>query len=193
MITDDLSLLKVIYRENEKAETYQPDPAFFAEKEEALRALRSQDFQRSAAHFEKAVNLYPLSHETIRNAVFAYYFNGMFEKTAEHCERAHWLFPEDTDLIYWTALALKKAGKLRLAADHGERVRLRRPDLSSNLLNLAEIYYRMKLKNRSDMMIREATENSGRNLSLPSSLEGPDPFSLDQEMKTAMSITLENV
>ena len=193
VITDDLSLLKVIYRENEKAETYQPDPAFFAEKEEALRALRSQDFQRSAAHFEKAVNLYPLSHETIRNAVFAYYFNGMFEKTAEHCERAHWLFPEDTDLIYWTALALKKAGKLRLAADHGERVRLRRPDLSSNLLNLAEIYYRMKLKNRSDMMIREATENSGRNLSLPSSLEGPDPFSLDQEMKTAMSITLENV
>ena len=78
-----------------------------------------------------------------------------------YCEAA----PLDTEALREAATSLRASGRLVEAADYGERYRLRRPQSSANLLELADTYRQLRNFPRAemlDLLARKVAEDSGQ-------------------------------
>jgi tetratricopeptide (TPR) repeat protein len=81
---------------------------------------------------------------------------GDYAAAAERLGRAVDLNPGDLRALALLSQAAKLSGDLPRAALEGERVRLRAPEHSSNLLNLADVYRRMGDSGRALKLLAEA-------------------------------------
>ncbi|MEQ9366311.1 MAG: PP2C family protein-serine/threonine phosphatase [Leptospirales bacterium] len=157
-LTDDLSLLRIVYRPGENAGTGAPPESahealgegpgeFQRELESARRARRGGDAESAERHYRRAAefqnsngtgaeNSAELLQDRIRLAI-----KGRNQKeTARLCLEALALESADADLIYLTGYGLKLAGRIPEALDTAVRLRLREPAHIKNLINLVDLY-----------------------------------------------------
>lgn len=157
-LTDDLSLIRISYREDFALESTDR-PAGFAEAYERGRALAREGKNTEAMDaMEAAAALFADDPELMRDLGQTALQVRDYARAARYCERYTELVPQNTELLFATSYALKKnAGRsiaaMNRAADFGERCRLREPRHVRNLVNLADIYRILGNKTRARAMI----------------------------------------
>ncbi len=170
-LTDDLSLIRIIYREGELADPA-AGPAQSTNRDTALDAARRareliQRGDYAAAESLLAPDSVPAPGEAVpppvdpepeilRELVRLHSELKNHEQALEYAERYIHLRPHDTNMIYSAGVLARRIGQPNLAADHAERVRLRSRDMVPNLLNLAQAYLVMKNYERAQKILEEA-------------------------------------
>jgi len=156
-LTDDLSLLRVGYRED------QPQTVSISGNQnlrqlmtDAKHLAKAEDWKGAVAVLEKAYSADNHQPEVIRALVKAYFKNHEYEKAAVLADDYIFLRPGDIDYVYLASYCYKLAGKFENAIDLGERIRLRNPGLVKNLLNLSDLYLKTGNRERAEMLAKQA-------------------------------------
>ncbi len=157
-ITDDLSLVRIGYRETAHAESHD-----HAVSREIMRLINdARAMKKKGAHAEalaalsKANELDNSRPAVIYELLRLHLDRKDYAKAAACAEDYIYLRPADTEVVYIASVCFRKAGDLRRAADLGERVRLRAPRAVKNLLNLARVYAALGNHSRAEMLADDA-------------------------------------
>lgn len=157
-VTDDLSLLKLTFvdklgylAENRKLSS--SDTESF---EEILRLKTERHYKEALQIFEQIENsLHPaFLIEKTRILLRLQNYNDAFQVSIRGAEER----PDEIELIFLASYAGKLAGHFQTATDLGERVRLRNPHLLKNLLNLADLYLRLRNLKKAGYILRDLEE-----------------------------------
>ncbi len=151
-ISDDLSLIQITYQNHDEAKV---SPEFETKMNLGRQAFSDKNYSEALHQFGQARAIEPDNVQLAVLTARALRRSKNYKELTSHCEAAAVRFPWNTELIYLLSLGRKKSGDYRQAADDGERVRLRKPDHLKNLLNLAEIYLRMKNHGRAATILNE--------------------------------------
>lgn len=140
--TDDLSLLRIYYRDN-------PDnTALNRLKIESNDKISSEikklnETRPGKKEYESAVNqlleLYPQNIKLLKTVARFYFKRKDYKQALQAAENLVNIEPQLTDYIYMASYSAKMINKLNKAEKLGERVRLREPRQIKNLLNLTNI------------------------------------------------------
>ncbi len=179
-LTDDLSLVRIAYREDFPLESNERPPGFAEACERAREAARQGDSTAAVEAMEAAAAIFPDDPELLRDLGQAALSIRDYGRAARYCERYTELVPLNTEFLFATSYAMKKtAGRsisaMNRAADFGERCRLREPRHLRNLVNLADIYRILGNSKRAEHMIDRALQiepENARALHLRQSLAG---------------------
>ncbi|MBI3394769.1 MAG: SpoIIE family protein phosphatase [Spirochaetia bacterium] len=155
-LTDDLSMMRIGYREDAAARAPEDHSPVQSMVEEAKQLAKDGKNDAAVAVLTKACADHPKHSEPLRLLCRLLVDLHRHAEAAEYCERYTELVPADTEFLYYTSYLLKRAGQNPRAADFGERCRLREPLLVHNLVNLADIYRRMNNTERAEMLARKA-------------------------------------
>ncbi|TGM65656.1 serine/threonine-protein phosphatase [Leptospira levettii] len=139
-LTDDLSLMRITFKEN----LSQPPRAIRKESYELMRKAKSQikldQLDEAKTSLLEANRINPENREIqralIRLLVRMKEYNLAAEKLNTYLEE----YPGDTDLIYLASFTYKQTKEYGKAIDMGERIRLRNPGHLSNLIQLVQLY-----------------------------------------------------
>lgn len=136
-VTDDLTLMRIGYREDAPA----PQPGAEPDGIAAVRKLLAErEYGRVRAACEELLVTHRSHPQLLGSLAIALLAQKDFKAAAPVCEEYVNLCPWDSEFLYYTARSLKRIGALQSAADYGERLRLRDRDHMKNILNLADIY-----------------------------------------------------
>jgi tetratricopeptide (TPR) repeat protein len=139
-LTDDLSLLRIAYR-NAMAPILPDEDAPYRQRfREATDLLRSGQMTAGLAVLEELQTAYPSQPETGRYLGRVLYKLKRYEEAIAQLEPYFALYPGDTDLAHIISLAHKKLGRYDRAIEFGEKVALREPRSVNYLVNLADCY-----------------------------------------------------
>ncbi|MCW7471432.1 SpoIIE family protein phosphatase [Leptospira kanakyensis] len=139
-LTDDLSLMRISFKEN----TTLPARSIRKESYELMRKARTNikdgQLEKAKQNLVDANKINPenqeISRALIRLLVRMKDYGFAAEKLNAYIEE----FPGDTDLIYLASFTYKQTKEYGKAIDMGERIRLRNPGHLSNLLRLVQLY-----------------------------------------------------
>ena len=148
-LTDDLTLMRIGYKEDFPALVDDPPPELAEHLNQAHLALQEKEYEAALVAFAKAHALSPNDPEIISQLARLCIVTKEFRKAAEYCESYVSLNPGDTKFFLYTAKVFKQLGNLKKAADYSERYRLREPSAPENLFLLADIYRQMKMPERA--------------------------------------------
>ncbi len=173
-LTDDLSLLRVVYTGEEL--NLERDTELAREAlAEARRFAREGDWAGAVRTLQAAQNIMPENLRILRELAGALYK----QRNYAHASRAFSAYmdlnPGDTEMIYIASVVEKKLRNYELSADLGERVRVREPGHVKNLVHLADIYLRLKAPERAMKLLHTAMERDpsyGPARKLKQALEG---------------------
>ncbi len=158
-LTDDLSLIRIGYREEHPHEVEAPVSGRMADLLREAKGFRSQgDIEALIRVLEEAYGLDNARPDVIRELAKAYFKKGDFVRAASFSEDYVFLRPGATDFLFAASLSNRRAGEWKKALELGERVRLRDPRMVRNLLNLAEIYIQQANFSRAGAMLDHAAE-----------------------------------
>ncbi|EQA43227.1 SpoIIE-like protein phosphatase domain protein [Leptospira broomii serovar Hurstbridge str. 5399] len=87
-----------------------------------------------------------------------HYKNKEFDKALPFFEKYIAAIPGDNECIYWISNSLRLLGRFSEAADYGERLFLRDRFHFMNLLNLGDVYLKMKIYPRAKKIAHQALE-----------------------------------
>ncbi|HMV76608.1 MAG TPA: SpoIIE family protein phosphatase [Leptospiraceae bacterium] len=153
-LTDDLTLLKVEYRPEEKSNEQEKIVDF--QLLDSAEKLFKEDRWRDYLHIaEKILEIDSIHKITLFRSGYASFFCKDFKSAVHFLESYVSFYPEDEEGFVFLGAAYKHSGKYREAADIGEIIRLRNPKHLKNLLNLADSYRLMGNFERSMKMISE--------------------------------------
>ncbi|MBX7057921.1 MAG: SpoIIE family protein phosphatase [Leptospirales bacterium] len=180
-LTDDLSLLRIAYLENEMEERNAPLPDQLQQlRAEAERMLRAGAAENAIGLYQQTLALYPTDVHSLRRLARLHLAARNFGAAAQSTERLAELQPSNVNYLYATSLALKRsatnATELSRAADFGERCRLREPQNTRNLVNLADCYRLLGARDRAAVLLHRALDlepDHGRAGKLRQLLEQP--------------------
>lgn len=173
-LTDDLSLLRVVYSGEElnlDRDTEQAREALA----EARRFARDGDWAGAVRTLQKAQNELPDNLRILRELAGALYKQRNYAQASRAFSAYMDLNPGDTEMIYIASVVEKKLRNYELSADLGERVRVREPGHVKNLVHLADIYLRLKAPERAMKLLHTAMERDpsyGPARKLKQALEG---------------------
>ncbi|MCW7482162.1 SpoIIE family protein phosphatase [Leptospira kanakyensis] len=139
-LTDDLSLMRISFKENLSL----PARSIRKESYELMRKARTNikdgQLEKAKQNLVDANKINPenqeISRALIRLLVRMKDYGFAAEKLNAYIEE----FPGDTDLIYLASFTYKQTKEYGKAIDMGERIRLRNPGHLSNLLRLVQLY-----------------------------------------------------
>ncbi|HMZ37269.1 MAG TPA: tetratricopeptide repeat protein, partial [Leptospiraceae bacterium] len=117
---------------------------------------RAQNFAGAVPLLEQAFKLDDRHPEVIKRLALAYVNLKMFDKAAPLAEDYTYLRPGDSEFVYVASYCLKKVKEYSRAADYGERLKLRNPRHVKNLINLAEVYAKMRNLARAELLLDSA-------------------------------------
>lgn len=141
-LTDDLSLIRIAYRENilqvEMGKRNDEMLNFFSMGREAIK---KGNIEEAADYLEKAHSIDTSHPELLKSLAKIYLKQKNYAKAALFAEDYVILRPGDTDMVYAVSYCLKMTNNLTRAIDFGERVRLREPGSIRNIKNLADCYH----------------------------------------------------
>lgn len=158
-LTDDLSLIRIGYREEHPHHVEPPISGRMAELLREAKAFRSAgDIDSLIRVLEEAYSLDNARPDVIRELAKAYFKKGDFARAASFSEDYVFLRPGATDFLFAASLSHRRAGELKKALELGERVRLRDPRMVRNLVSLAEIYIAQGNFTRAAAMLDHAAE-----------------------------------
>ncbi len=158
-LMDDLSLLKIQYVEKKA------DPVKRIKNQQLVVELNqlknnlqnySEDQKsESLSRINEFEKKYPDLAEAQKMIIRFYLKYKMYDRAVNVLEKYTHNNPMETDHIYLYSFVLKKIKKYEEAATMGERVRIRNPENLVNLVNLAEVYYRLKNSARAASIIKD--------------------------------------
>ncbi|MBI3395406.1 MAG: SpoIIE family protein phosphatase [Spirochaetia bacterium] len=167
-LTDDLSLIRIGYREDAAVLERREHPELRDLMKEGRELVEQGSVEEARFKFAYILERYPGSTGALRALVRLNLRAGRYAEAAKHAERYLELRPLDTEFLYLAACAGKASakdsrdeGSLRAAAALGERCRLREPEHVNNLLNLADIYRLLGNPERSHKLLSEAEKHPG--------------------------------
>ncbi len=160
-LTDDLSLVRIAFREDAPAPELIIPAGYRALVESGRMLMESNDPVGALSDLEKAFSLYREDAELIRLLSQLYLKKKDYKNAARYCELYTELAPDNTSFLYAASFAMKQmAGRdveiLNHAAEFGERCRLRDMEHIKNMTNLADIYRLLGNKSRSQMLVDQA-------------------------------------
>jgi len=152
--TDDLTLLRLGFAENEPIrQKIIPDAT--RETLEKVEALwKSQEFNSAAETLEGALRLAPGDEQLLIALAKSYLHSDQYAEAARTIEVCMDSYPGNGEAILLAANAYKMLNDYAQATDCGERLRLREPKNITNLANLADIYRRSGNHARSELLIQ---------------------------------------
>ena len=158
-LTDDLTLLRVGYREDfplrEEAMGAAPGE-LQSGIAKARKLFRAEDFAGAAAEFRRVLSLRADEETALKELAQTLLKVRDFAGAVEVGEKYAALAPGDTEFLRFLSMAYKHYGNLKAAADSGERVRLREPKQAKNLVQLADTYRLLGNRERAVMILAEA-------------------------------------
>ena len=157
-LTDDLSLLRLAFKEDHPLEKDATSGKVTHLIERAKVALRDGRGPEAVAALEEARGLDDHNRRVIKLQVKAYLEGKEYAKAATAAEDYSYIAPSETEFLFLASFCYKKIGKLEESADFGERVRLREPDNIKNLLHLGDLYARKKNFKRARGMVADILE-----------------------------------
>lgn len=157
-LIDDLSLIRIGYREHQTAVTAQPS-ADVADAADRSRVLFEQEQNDEALALVSSI----LDHkkdfpDLLKWAGILYFRKGEFAHACECFQSYLELRPADDEIVYMMSHTLQKLEKWDEAADFGERLFLRSPDHELNLLSLGSVYMRVGELQRGEKMLRRCLD-----------------------------------
>lgn len=147
---DDISLLRISYKENIPESLATQVPAPVREKVERSRELVAEGREEEALEIIEDFIHHGRDLPELLKMVGRLYFNKEDYESAAECFKEYVsIAPDDQEYLYAVSNTLRLAGRLDEAADFGERLLLREPENILNLLNLSDIYTRMNQSRRA--------------------------------------------
>ncbi len=188
-LVDDLSLIRIGYREHQPAETVRPHD-HVTDAAERSRVLLEQENNEEALALVSSV----LDHkkdfpDLLKWAGILYFRKGEFVHAGECFESYLELRPGDDEIVYMMSHTLQKLEKWNEAADLGERLFLRSPDHELNLLSLGSTYMRLGEHQRAQKMLRRCLDVNPDNepahsllneMAPPREMEAPEQTDLEE-------------
>ncbi len=145
-ITDDLSLLRIHYINNNN---YQKIPEDFTKhKSLGVKAYNNKDYSLAATHLFTALNYYN-EEETYKILASTYKKIKDYHSEAEVLENALYHFPGNLDFVYKAAICYKKIKDYNRVLDFAERYNIYYPEDEKNLILLANTHYLLDNKKRA--------------------------------------------
>ncbi|MFO1478862.1 MAG: SpoIIE family protein phosphatase [Turneriella sp.] len=170
-LTDDLSLLRIGYKEDVHHDHGQLSQHVIQLLNRARLAVKESNLKVAIGDLEEALRIDDTQPEVMRDLIKAYLKDKQFEKAAALAEDYIHIKPADSEFLYIASYCHKVLQNYKKAADFGERLRLRDHDMVKNLINLADIYYLQGLYNRSRMIIEFAEKLDPHNIKVRRVLE----------------------
>ncbi|MBR31714.1 MAG: hypothetical protein CMN77_10380 [Spirochaetaceae bacterium] len=157
-LTDDLSLLRIGYREDLMQPASDISADYRSLHEQAMNAYKAGDFVKVSNLLEDAGIEDTRETPLIRLLAQSYLRRKEYQRALSVAEDYSFLKPADTEMLYAVSYSAARVGKLEKAADYGERIRLREPHNTRYLLNLARIYAAMGNHKRSAGFLEQVLE-----------------------------------
>lgn len=152
-LTDDLTLMKIHYKNSSSNMKIVTSNNFMDLKKRAMSAYRDGNFPMAIRIFETLQNIKPEDINIKKELAKLYIKSKNFKTAIRQCENYLNERPADTEFLFLTSYAYKQAREFTNALDYGERVHLREPGHVKNLINLAEIYTLSGNKKRADYLL----------------------------------------
>ncbi|MCS6971764.1 MAG: SpoIIE family protein phosphatase, partial [Leptospiraceae bacterium] len=157
-LTDDLSLLRIGYKEDVQHDHTSLSQQVLQLLNRARAAARDGNLKLAIGDLEEALRIDNAQPDVMRDLVRAYLKDRQFEKAANLAEDYIHIRPGDSEFLYIISYCNKVLHNYAKAADFGERLRLRDHRMVKNLINLADIYYRSKNYDRARMILEQAAK-----------------------------------
>ncbi len=159
-ITDDLSLLKIVYTPTHFIEEKSIPEDFFKSKEKAEDFLKNNNFNQAIEHYMDAIHIYE-EEKCFSQLAYCFKEKKDYEEEAEVLEKAIWLFPWNLDFVFRAAIVHKKLKNYNLAVDYGEKFYYYHSNNLNNIINLVDIYRLMKnIKKAKELLLQAEKLNS---------------------------------
>ncbi len=155
---DDLTLLKVIYKDNETSNpriNLSEDIEICRKAKELIRSGAQLD---GISLLESAIEHGKSSALIYKILFYAYVQSNDFSMAAKIAVEVGKLNTGNTELLFQTSYILKKAGDYQAACEIGERVKLRNPNHIRNLINLADSHFFSDNFDRAKVLIEKVLE-----------------------------------
>ena len=165
-LTDDLSLLRLAYREDAPPAEIGMSQDVRDLYQKARELFREEKGAESVALLEDAASREGSTPDVLRTLAGTAARIRDYEKAARYGTEYAALRPGDTEFLFLLSYSLRKLGRIGEAADYGERVRLREPDHVPNLMNLARCYVRLGNPKRAQQMAEHALSREPENEAL---------------------------
>lgn len=162
-LTDDLSLLRIGYREDLVNPGPDVSSKFSALHDQAMQSYRAGDFVKVSNLLEDAEIEETRETSLIRLLAQSYLRRKEYSRALSVAEDYSFLKPADTEMLYAVSYAASRVGQLEKAADYGERIRLREPHNTRYLLNLARIYAALGNHSRAMSFLEQVLESEPEN------------------------------
>ncbi len=165
-LTDDLSIIRISYRENmhlvgdaisEKVTQLIKEARFDAEK---------GDFELALKRLEEANKIDNDQPDVLRELVRLAIKTKRWDKAAVYAEDYVYLHPADSNMLYRAAYCKKRNKEYNSAIDLGERLKIREPNNFKNLLNLADSYFLVRNFTRARQILEIAEKIDPNNSTL---------------------------
>ncbi|TGK18990.1 HAMP domain-containing protein [Leptospira fluminis] len=178
MLTDDLSLVRIAFKE-EVVNVSEADPNkdFLKNTElagmfrRAKRIAQTENFSEAIPIFQKLEALHNRVPLIKKYLTLLHLRKGLYREAAHYAEDYLNLDPLDNEMLYFISYTLKKCREFERAADFGERLRLRNPLHFKNLLNLSGIYMALNNRTKAESIANDAFSIDPENLKVNSFLE----------------------
>ncbi|MCR9141928.1 MAG: SpoIIE family protein phosphatase [bacterium] len=155
-LTDDLSLIRIVYREGEVHGDAGESNATHDTVLQARDLIRRGDYAAAESLLNAEPHGIDPEPEILKELVRLHGELKDHAKALSFAERYIELRPRDTNMIYSAGVLARRLGRPNKAADFAERVRLRSREMVPNLLNLAQAYLVLNNFERSQKILEEA-------------------------------------
>lgn len=157
-LMDDFSLLRISFNEEyAELENTKEIPYHVTESVSAgMELLEEGNAEEAIKKVEQFLHDYNDFPDMLKLLGKVYFQKGDFPKAIECFEQYLTLNPSDNEYLYALSNTYRVYGKLNLAADIAERLFLRDQKHLLNLINLATIYYGLRVFGRAESMIKRA-------------------------------------
>jgi tetratricopeptide (TPR) repeat protein len=139
-LTDDLSLLRLGFREDLQEPALDLSQRYVALLEQMKEAYRAGDFVKVINRLEDERIAESREAPLMRLLAQSYLRTRDYQRALSVAQDYAFLKPSDTEMLFAVSYCAGRVGQLELAADYGERIRLREPHNTRFLFNLARVY-----------------------------------------------------
>lgn len=155
-LTDDLTLLRIEYA----GASVQESEAGFSEDWNRCVAngkefLNMGNSVKAIEEFEKAHSMIPACEEPLKYLSKLHYKNKNFIDASHFFEKYADVKPDSPEALLYASVSYKMCKEFSKAADLGERFYLRCPNHLKNLINLADIYKNMGIREKTLELIEK--------------------------------------
>ncbi|HRG45850.1 MAG TPA: SpoIIE family protein phosphatase [Leptospiraceae bacterium] len=157
-LMDDFSLLRISFDES-LTETELPKEIPDQVNESVMAGMElieEGNAEDAIKKVEKFLTEYSDFPDMLKLLGKVYFQKGEFPKAIECFEQYLTINPSDNEYLYALSNTYRVYGKLNLAADIAERLYLRDQKHFLNLMNLASIYFGLRVYGRAEIMIKRA-------------------------------------